>query len=236
MQLNTKRTLKVFWDHSKQYKLLLTGMLVSLFMTVSVEIVHPYFYKLFFDALVSEGAVSDIATTLIRILLIIVGIGLFRWTFERIKHFATGFFEIKVMRDLANTCFEHLHKHSYRFFSDNFTGSLVKKVNRMVRSYEGFADRIYFDLSPLFLKIIAIFGVLFWLKPSIGIVVLVWTIIFMTFNYWFTAYKWKYDIQRAKMDTKVTAALADTITNNPNLKFFASLKYELNRFKEITKE
>ncbi len=131
-------------------------------------------------------------------------------------------------------CFEYLHQHSYRFFTNNFSGSLVKKVGRFVRSFETFADKFYFDLFPLIIKIFVIFIVLFSIKPVMGLIVLIWSIIFVVSTIYFTKFKWKYDLMRAEMDTKLTGVLSDTITNNLNIKSFSTLKYELNNFYKIT--
>ena len=236
MQRNTKRTFRVYWDHAKRYKVLMLGMLVTMVGSVGIELISPYFYKRFFDLLVEGGNSTTLAPQLIHILIIIAWLGVIWWIFERLKHFSVAYFEVNVMRNLASTCFNYLQQHSYRFFSDHFTGSLVKKVNRMVRAFENIIDRLYFDLFSLALQTITVFAVLTYLQPVIGIVMCVWTILFLIFNYWFTLYKWKYDIERAKMDTKTTAALADTITNNINIKLFASLPFELKRFKSVVQK
>lgn len=63
-----------------------------------------------------------------------------------------------------------------------------------------------------------------------------WTVILVTFNFLFSRYKLKFDLKKADLDTKVTARLADTITNALNLKLFASTKREIKEFGEITEE
>jgi ATP-binding cassette, subfamily B, bacterial len=236
VQNPSRKTIGIYWDHAKKYKALMIGMLVSMMAIIGAELLQPYYLKLFFDKLSSGGTKDDIAGTLIGILVTIVLIGCAKWVFERARHFSVAYFESGTMRDISNTSFGYLHGHSYRFFTDNFAGSLVKKVNRFIHSFENIIDRTYFDLAPLFLKVISIFIILFWVKPEIGVIMLVWSFIFLYLNYKFTVYKWKYDIERAKMDTKVTGVLADTIANNPNLKYFAGLDYELRRFKDITEE
>ncbi|MFH0838209.1 MAG: ABC transporter ATP-binding protein [Patescibacteria group bacterium] len=236
MNPSTKKTLKAYWHHSAKYKWLMLAMAVSMLGTTAVDLWVPYLFKVFFDILAKAGPVQETAGALINILLLIAGGGMVQWVFQRGIHFSTAYFETGVIRDLYNTCFEYLHKHSHRFFADNFSGSLVKKVGRFVRSFEGFADRLYFDMAPLFLKIVFIFIILLWIKPVIGIIMLIWSVVFMLSTLLFTRFKWKYDIAQAEMDTKVTGALADTITNNSNLKFFATLPYEVKRFGKVASD
>lgn len=236
MRSDTKKTVQTYWDHSKKYKWLIVGMAICLFGTTLIDVGVPYMYKLFFDLLANPGDRALAVGSLIKILVVIAAAGGVQWVFQRGNNFSTGFFEIRVMRDLYNYCFSYLHQHSHRFFVDNFGGSLVKKVGRFVRSFEALVDRFFFEMAPLLLKIILIFAVLFWIRPVIGIVMLVWTVIFMLVNLWFTRFKWKYDIASAKMDTAVTGVLADTITNNSNLKFFSSLAYEARRFAGVAQK
>ena len=39
------------------------------------------------------------------------------------------------MSDIFVECFDKLHKQSYRFFSNSFSGSLVRKVNKISFSF-----------------------------------------------------------------------------------------------------
>ncbi|MDP2670346.1 MAG: hypothetical protein Q8O99_05380 [bacterium] len=55
--------------------------------------------------------------------------------------------ETKTMKELYQHCFDRLHGHSYRFFSNSFTGALVKKVNKLVGSFESLTDMFIFNLS-----------------------------------------------------------------------------------------
>ena len=212
------------------------GMLVAMLGATAVDLGIPYLFKLFFDTFALEEPLQGVTGKLFKILLMISGGAIIHWLFQRGIHFTVAYFEVGVMRDLYDTCFDYLHKHSHRFFADNFTGSLVKKVGRFTRSFEGYVDRMYFDLIPLFLKITFIFVILFWIKPIIGLIMLGWSVIFIFSTLWFAKWKWKYDIARSKMDTKVTGALADTITNNANIKFFTSLKHEARKFGTITRK
>jgi ATP-binding cassette subfamily B protein len=124
-------------------------LLITLLITISIDLITPYFYKIFFDSLIDDTARTTIAETLIYLIIII-----------------------------------------------------------------------------------AILSVLFWLQPLMGIIMFVWTTLFCLFNYLFARYKWKFDIAKAKADTKVTGRLADTITNTTNVKLFAGLKYEMEKFKK----
>lgn len=235
MKFNTKLTIRFFAKHVRRYKVLAIILFITVVFATATEMIVPYFYKRFFDTLsVGSAFPEQVFGKLIFIIFIIAGVNMASWLCWRIFNFSASYFESWIMANISNECFQYLHGHSYNFFNNNFTGSLVKRVNRLVRSFEGLADRFYFDLTTLALKVLIIFGVLFWLHPWIGMAMMIWTLIFLFFNYAFTLYKLKYDRARAKSDTRVSAALADTITNSANIKLFSALQYELNRFKAIT--
>lgn len=199
----------------------------------AASLIAPYYYKVLFDLIVDEGVRSEIVNTLIGVLAIIFGFHFLEWLFWRIAVIGNIKMQSRIMGNIANECFERLHNHSYNFFTSNFTGSLVKKVNRMVHSFESIADNIYYELVPLALKVVVIFIVLFTIQPLLGIVMIIWTFLFVFLNLLFSKYKWKYDIIKAKADTKTTAQLADTITNSITIKLFAGLKYEVKKFAKI---
>jgi ATP-binding cassette subfamily B protein len=49
-------------------------------------------------------------------------------------------------------------------------------------------------------------------------------------------FKLKYDLKKSELDTKITAQLADSITNNVNIKLFSNLKREDGAFRNITEQ
>jgi len=192
----------------------------------------PYWYKKFFDKLV-DNPVSD---ELIKIIFIVLLIESFHWLFIRIAAFTNTHFQTSVMRDLANTCFAYLHKHSYSFFNNNFVGSLVKRVNRFYRAFEGVADRLTWDLWPIVVNVSLIIVVLSTIRPILGIALTIWTVVFCIISYLFSRYKLKYDIARAELSSKTTGVLADSITNHTNIKLFVGYGREGKYFGSVTEE
>jgi len=236
MELNTRRTISFYWKHAKKFKLHLAIMMVALLIAVSADLIAPYIYKLLFDLIASDGVKEEIVSQAVVLILIAFGFNFINWGVWRISERFNVKFQARAMGNIAEECFKIMHHHSYNFFTSSFTGSLVKKANRLVRSFEGIADKFYFELGPLIIKVSVIFVVLFWIQPILGIVMLVWTFLFCYFNFLFVRYKWKFDVARAKSETKTTAQLADTITNSITIKLFAGLKTEIKKFSKIIED
>lgn len=235
MQQNTKTTLKFFWKHITRHKHIAVVLALALILGVVASMIWPILFRDFFNTLLTDQSKEVIAASLFSTLLLIMLVEGIEWIGWRTAHYLHNFFQSSVMADINNECFEYIHQHSYRFFTDNFVGSLVKKVNRLVRGFERVMDKVYWDLGTMALRLLIILGVLLYIHPILGSIMGVWTAIFMYINYRLSIYKLKFDIPRSRQDSKVTASLADTITNNVNIKLFSSLKFELNKFKNVTK-
>lgn len=207
-------------------------ILGGVILTASIELYFPFVYKYIFDTLAGGG--SDTWPHLRNAIALFALLGIMNWMTWRMVTFVNNRFQPRVMADLMNTCFEYVQAHSYGFFSDNFVGSLVAKIRRYPRSFETIADQICFDLGRnLFLRVTLITIALTIYSWRIGLMVFVWALLFVLFNYLFSLYKLKYDIQRSAMDTEITAQLADTVTNNINLKLFSSSWREFLTFGRI---
>jgi len=53
------------------------------------------------------------------------------------------------MKDIYLNAFHYVHNHSYTFFTNNFSGSLLKKINKLTRSFESFTDIAMFNFTYL---------------------------------------------------------------------------------------
>ncbi|MCD4704672.1 ABC transporter ATP-binding protein/permease [bacterium] len=236
MENYTKQTFRVFWNHIKRYKIAGFFIVFSIMIGAITNMLGPIVYKRFFDILTSNNGVNVDIHDLTQILLKILAIYLIGWLFWRIATFVNSYFQTRIMADLSNTCFNYLHRHSVNFFNNNFVGSLVKRVNRFSRAFEGIADAITWELLPLVISVSAIVIVLSFRSLILGLVILVWVIMYCISNYIFSLYKLKYDLQRSALNSKVTGVLADTITNHSNIKLFTGHRREENLFMKVTNE
>src|SRR3989338_346472 len=144
MNFKTKQTFRIFWAHAKRYPGAIFLLLVSMAAAISAETFSPYLYRDLFNLLAADASLQQLSLVVLKIL----GISATGWFFWRIATFTNTYFQPSVMRDLLNTCFNYLHEHSYSFFSNNFAGSIVKKIGRYERAFEDIADQIYWSLLP----------------------------------------------------------------------------------------
>lgn len=193
----------------------------------------PLLYKDFFDILGMEGDKTLLAPKLVETILTILAVNVFGWAGWRIASFANAHFQPMVMADLKQHSYEYLLGHSYTFFANNFTGSLVQKVNRCARAFERLSDRILWNIIPLVIRLAGVLVVLFFVNRTIMYALLFWLFIFILCNYFFARWKLKYDIKGAEADSRTTAVLSDSITNSNNIQLFTGAESEKKNFKEV---
>src|SRR3989339_243090 len=234
MKNNTRQTLKIYWQHSVKYPRALFFSIVCAIGASLASVVTPLFFKQLVDVL-SLGIKDAPAIHSSLVALFFIASSLFiEFVFWRINGFVGIWLESLVMADLSRTCFNYMHKHSFAYFSNNFVGSLVKRVNWFTRGFEGMADRIMYNLTPTLTVLIVAIIVLAYKNLYLGLFMFGWFVVFMVFNGIFTMYKIKFDIARSSAESESTAILADTITNHTNVKLFCGYNREVGLFSWVS--
>lgn len=229
----TQRTFSVFWQHVRRYRWQFLVVIFSVFVVTLVQTYVGTLYRDMIDAL-SLIDKDEAVRQAIQIIIMILGVNMIEVTFWRIADFVNNAFQAHVMRDLINTCYSYLQRHSYGFFSSNFVGSLVTKVKRYEKAFELIANQLCFEFGRTLLIIVMILWVLLRGYPFFGYAMLVWCVAYLAFVYYFARFKMKYDAKKTKADTETTAQLADSITNNVNIKTFSNYELEEKRFGRVT--
>ncbi len=227
---------KVFWNGMKPQKWKLFVMIFCLILVNVIYIITPLFFKHFFDVIMASGNTPLVAQTLLKIIIYIGLLHSFAWLMSRTAEFCNNVYQPRTMANLKQQSYDHLIEHSYGFFTNNFVGSLTQRINRFGRAFERLSDNLVWNLLPLIVRVCGVLIVLFFINKWIDLVVLVWIIIFLSFNILFSRWKLKYDIQAATLDSKATGYLADTLTNQNTVTLFNGIAREKQGYKKVTGE
>ncbi|MFZ1020080.1 MAG: ABC transporter ATP-binding protein [Minisyncoccia bacterium] len=217
----------------------LSFSLIFIFYTIGIifdNILKPLVFKAIID-LFSSGLARDfILHQVMYLFLVICFILIVQNIGYRIGDFTTAHFESKVMKRLYDFTFAKLLQHSYNFFSNNFSGSLIAKSRRFVNQFETLMDIVSFQIWFSFVTITSILIVLFLKIPPLAWAFLIWSGFYILIIFLFMRKKIIYDAQEAAADSFVTGRFSDAITNILNIKIFSSNKIEENNFKIITED
>ena len=140
------------------------------------------------------------------------------------------------MARLKQNAFNYTLFHSYSFFANNFTGSIVQKVNRFSRSFEALCDVMAFNIMPVAITIVGSIIVTWFIAPIVSIVICAWVVLFLIFNFFFSRWKLQYDLAVSESDSKTTGYLADAVTNNSAVSFFTGHDHESDGFKGVSND
>lgn len=234
-KIKPKRVLKYLrWKYMTE-----KGNFIPLFLTRLIvtiwSLLPAIYYKQIMDIIanVGEGKIPEIGQHALGILFIILWIKLINTVMYRVSDFFLIKLSVNMSRKIYLECFKYIQQHSYRFFANNFSGALIKKINKHVGAIDNIWDILVFDVSTLLFNSIFILITLGTQNMYLSVILLWWMIVFGVVQYFLYKWNYPYEIKANLQDSKVSWLLADTITNNMNIMTFASLDREYTLFDEV---
>lgn len=229
--VSTGDVLGMFWDGMRGYRIPFFCLGAVYIVVGVIDLFVPILYRQFFDLLTQNAPAAE----LVRILVFVLALHGVAWLLHRSFSLMNSTFQTGVMARLKEMSFDYLIQHSYLFFANNFTGSLVQRVNRFARAFERLADRLFFNILPLSVKVIGTAVVLYAINPLITYIVLIWVAAFLVFNFFFSRWKLKYTVERAAADSYTTAVISDSLTNHNTIQLFNGVPVESARFQDAAR-
>lgn len=122
--------------------------------------------------------------------------------------------------------FSYVSYHSYRFFQQEFSGSLGNKLSDMARN----GTTVVIDFLEVFLSrfvmILIATATLTWVNWYLGLIIFIWTIGFITCAIWLSKKALCYTEQAAVTRSRSIGKLVDAIGNILTIKLFAREPFE----------
>jgi ATP-binding cassette subfamily B protein len=223
--------LRVFFCHLKKYRWSVLFIVLSTILTETVFTVGvPYIAKLLFDGLANSVPGSAAHETLKPTLLLFIGANFLVFLNNRALMYTFVTLQPRIMADLEQSSFTYLLGHSYQFFQNNFSGSLVRRVTRIAKAFEEIMDTTQQKLLPILIAFIGILIVLFRRSWLVGTIVLIWILAMATYNYLYSRWKVRNDVERAEQDSRCVGFLSDALSNVLTIKLFSAGKREVATF------
>jgi ATP-binding cassette subfamily B protein len=233
MKLIHRQIIKLFFSKTIKHWGLVLAIVVGVSGGIAADFVVPYFYKIIIDLVSNQ---SQDYQLIFRTLLWAFLASIIFEQFWRLAGIANIKIQTKVTEELLNENFEQIQKHSYSFFTNNFTGGLVKKVNRFAASYDRILNNTIWTFLTLIIRITGSLAVFLLTDLRIALAFGLWLTIFLIGLNWFLNFHIQYETSASKAETKVSSRLADTITNFENIKLFAGLRFEQRNFHQVVNE
>ncbi len=232
------KQLKLIWGNFfpiiKNYPIghlfLYTALLISI---IAAEILVPLIYKDIIDSIETISPTGTLSVPAgLTTLFVWWGISFLLLDLStRGSAFLIVHVQSYMLRDLRFDAFSKLTKHSQTFFNNTFTGSLVSKINSYVDSFEVLHDQTYHGVFIIMFRTIIMLIVITTISLTLGFILLIWTILFVSITFYLLKKQRKLDVTRAHERSSLTGLVADVITNVNTVKAMGREVVELDRVK-----
>lgn len=230
------RIVHYYWPQVKKYRW--SFFAVFIFYGIAAAISNgatPFLYRNLIDLISEEtGNRLALAPELFRLLGLIIAAAVISNIFFRAADYCIVFSQSGILRELGNDAFTRVHRHSYRFFSNTFVGSLVASVRRYLDAFVSIYDNLAFNFWMHGVQLVVILTILLFTSLPVGVFFLVWSTLFIAFAVLLVRKQKIFDIAAAAQDSKVTGRIADVITNILNIKIFGTQRREYESFMTYT--
>ena len=229
-----KRVFQFAFTTYRQFPWLAIGSLLTrLCATISV-LVPPIFYKEIIDILSSStGITNELSLNAIGVLMIILWIKIASFIVYRLYDFWAIALEMNIQGRINNFFLQKLQYHSYKFFSENMSWSLISKFRKGVSAFEKLSDIFSWQILPFITNVTIILIIIGMQNIWISVWIFVVILIFTWLQYVLYKYIHPYQEKANALDSEQGGLLSDLIINNYTIKLFASEKKEERKYAKL---
>ncbi|MFW5719911.1 MAG: ABC transporter ATP-binding protein [Candidatus Dojkabacteria bacterium] len=226
-------TLQFFWNYLKSEWKLYAVTLVGVSIAKVATAYTPVYYKQLVDAATMEvnNTAIDIA---IHALLMILILKLIAWVWDIVEYIGLNFGVGRSIKKIYDHAFSYMHRHSYGFFTNSFTGTLVSRINKLATSFDVVVSNTLENLIELLLQLSVALFLISQVSIHISAIILVWVLVFTVISFYISKYAYKLDRIADDYDSKLSGKIADAIANHFNITLFAKHTVEDKRIQEST--
>ena len=229
-----KRVFQFAFTTYRQFPWLAIGSLLTrLCATISV-LVPPIFYKEIIDILSSSTEITnELSLNAIGVLMIILWIKIASFIVYRLYDFWAIALEMNIQGRINNFFLQKLQYHSYKFFSENMSWSLISKFRKGVSAFEKLSDIFSWQILPFITNVTIILIIIGMQNIWISVWIFVVILIFTWLQYVLYKYIHPYQEKANALDSEQGGLLSDLIINNYTIKLFASEKKEERKYAKL---
>ncbi len=109
--------------------------------------------------------------------------------------------------------YEYLTLHSKDYFNSRFAGSLANKISHAVNGTQTLFERMLWNFLPLLLGLFWFTGFSFFSNFLLGLIMIIWTILFLIINVIFAKKMHPRSFQSAKAGSTLKGRIVDSLSN-----------------------
>ena len=214
------------WDTMKQYKTIVITMFTSAVAVGFVSVLLPYTMRDMFTALQEyQGNNKHIWPHIKNSVYIFMIVAFIECLLYRFLYYTHNVIKPRATASIKKQVFAYVQKHSHKYYSDNFAGSLSQKIRdlgfyipRVIITFANITTTvcIFLFFSLALLKINALFAsiIILWIAVHIAITAL------------FLPHLKRLSKISSEANSEVNGKMIDSITNYANVKMFSARNNE----------
>ena len=134
----------------------------------------------------------------------------------------------KLQADIRMSMFDHIQRHSPRYFNERFAGNLANKITDMTTAVDTILQQLWWPLIPAIA--LSIFGAIFlgFVSPFLAVILIVWISIHLVVSFIFSKSCDIYEHLHGESRSTLLGKIVDSLTNNFAVNLFYRFNYERN--------
>jgi len=214
-----------FWYHIKPYKWLYLVMLGAPIVGSFYPLAYNYAIKLFLDVMATHTSLTY--RDILFPIFLFIGAQFIMELMWRLSAIAEWKAEPYVRRSILLKSYDYAQHHSYRFFQDNFTGTVSSKLKGILDGYDKFWAEMHHGLLSKILKSLVNLSALAIINIKLGLFVFIWSAIYVPVMYILSRRLNQLSFEETESRHDLIGQISDKISNIISLFSFASRKREL---------
>lgn len=210
----------------KQLWIFIVVLLLSLVWTFEI-LFWPFFLRKMVDLLTHFDADRLSAWPSLKVLLMWGGAG---WVFTefafRLKDFLQALAYPRQEADIRMVMFDHVQRHSPKYFNERFAGSLANKIGDMVLTSSLILRDILMLFIPCAASCVMTIVIFSQMNASLALIVALWLILHFSLCWMFTIKCAKYAYLHGESRSSLVGKIVDSLTNNFVVNLFFRFRFE----------
>ncbi len=215
------------WHFVKKQPVAFAFILFTAMVWSVNEIIFPYFIKLIVNTIHNftgdrHAVYSALAFPLIALIA--------SWLINEIAMRSQGIVLVyafpRFRANIRETVFNYVKQHSHEYFSNNFAGSIAKKLAELPTSSQSLMEIICFNFTSITMAFVIALILMWMTKPLFAGILLIWFCFHMGITFYFLKIGNARWATHSEAVSTLSGKIVDTLTNVLNVRLFARGKYE----------
>ena len=225
------------WSFVRKQRWIFTVVLLLSLIWTFEMLFWPFYLRKMVDVLTLFDGDRSSAWPLLKVLLIW---GAFFWVFMeggfRLRDYLTANAFPKLEADIRMTMFDHVQKHSPKYFNEHFSGSLANKIGDMVLTSSIILRNVLMLFIPAFLSCLMTIFVFSRMNSFLALIVAIWIAIHFTLCWFFTLKCAQYSYLHGETRSSLVGKIVDSLTNNFVVNLFFHFRFEKDHIAQYQAE